>query len=106
MSSTSVQDSQVSIEQARCTSTLTILVSIYALLSLITGIFRMNIQEISGSSLNGKICFVTISIVAALLVIALWILVRREGRGKKQGMENNSIVLEVGVKVPRICRTC
>lgn len=86
MSSISVQDSQISIEQARRTTTLTVLAFIYIPLSLVTGIFGMNIREINGSPLSVWVCFVTIVIVVALSAIALLILIRREKRKKKHSM--------------------
>jgi len=69
MSSVSVQDSRLSINQAQRGGQITLLALIYVPLSFVTGIFGMNIQQINGSGLNIWVCFVTLVPVVFITVL-------------------------------------
>lgn len=60
MSSISVQDNRLSIDQSQRASRLTTLAFIYVPLSFVTGVFGMNVQQINHTGLNIWVCFVTI----------------------------------------------
>lgn len=93
MSSVSVQDSRLSINQARRGSQITLLALIYVPLSFVTGIFGMNIQQISGSGLNIWVCFVTLVPVIVLTVLIFFAVKyygNRKGAGKMGA--NSSVV--------------
>lgn len=81
MSSISVRDSQLSIEQSQRATRLTQLAFIYVPLSFVTGIFGMNVQEISATGLSIWVCFVTLAIIVMLTVGIFWVL---HSRGKKR----------------------
>jgi Mg2+ and Co2+ transporter CorA len=93
MSSVSVQDSRLSIEQsslsidqARRGSQLTFLAFIYVPLSFVTGTFGMNIQQINGSGLNIWVCFVAlvpVIFVTLLVFLAVKLYGSRKGARKK-----------------------
>jgi len=74
MSSISVQDTRLSMDQAQRGSRLTILAFIYVPLSFVTGVFGMNIQQINGSGLNNWVCFVALAAVVFLTVPIFWIM--------------------------------
>jgi hypothetical protein len=74
MSSISVQDTRLSMDQAQRGSRLTILAFIYVPLSFVTGVFGMNIQQINGSGLNIWVCFVALVAVVFLTVPIFWIM--------------------------------
>lgn len=69
MSSLSVQDSQISIEQARRGTIVTWLAFIYVPLSFVTGIFGMNIKEINGSPISFWVCFAALGVVIAVTAV-------------------------------------
>ena len=86
MSSVSVQDSRLSIDQAERGSQLTFLALIYVPLSFVTGIFGMNIQQINGSGLNIWVCFVAlvpVIFVTVLVFLAVKLYGSRKGARKK-----------------------
>ncbi|KAH6723346.1 cora-like Mg2+ transporter protein-domain-containing protein [Leptodontidium sp. MPI-SDFR-AT-0119] len=88
MSSVSVQDSRLSINQSRRGSQLTLLALIYVPLSFVTGIFGMNIQQVNGSGLNLWVCFVTL-VPVILVTILVFLAVKIYGDRKEAG-ENSS----------------
>jgi hypothetical protein len=86
MSSVSVQDSRLSIDQAERGSQLTFLALIYVPLSFVTGIFGMNIQQINGSGLNIWVCFVAlvpVIFVTVLVFLAVKLYGSRKGARKR-----------------------
>lgn len=85
MSSISVRDSQLSIEQSQRAIRLTLLAFIYVPLSFVTGIFGMNIQEISGTGLSIWVCFVALAAILMLTVGIFWLLHERGKKRKDRG---------------------
>lgn len=85
MSSISVRDSQLSIEQSQRATRLTQLAFIYVPLSFVTGIFGMNVQEISATGLSIWVCFVTLAIIVALTVSIFCVLHSRGNKRKEPG---------------------
>ncbi|KAH7354869.1 hypothetical protein BKA65DRAFT_581473 [Rhexocercosporidium sp. MPI-PUGE-AT-0058] len=86
MSSVSVQDSRMSINQSRRGSQLTLLALIYVPLSFITGIFGMNVQQINSSGLNIWVCFVTlvpVIVITFLVFLAVKLYSDRKAEMKK-----------------------
>jgi hypothetical protein len=84
MSSISVRDTQLSIEQSRRATRLTQLAFIYVPLSFVTGIFGMNVKEINATGLSIWVCFVTLAIIVLLTAGIFWFL---HARGKKRKEE-------------------
>lgn len=84
MSSVSVQDSHLSIDQAKRGSQLTFLAFIYVPLSFVTGIFGMNIQQINGSGLNIWVCFVAL-VPIFILTVMVFFVVRFYGSQRDAG---------------------
>ncbi|KAK3658758.1 hypothetical protein LTR56_001629 [Elasticomyces elasticus] len=80
MSSLSVRDSQMSIEQARRATLITYLAFIYVPLSFVTGVFGMNIKEINGSNLSVWVCFVALAIVAIITAAGTGVLLYQSTR--------------------------
>ncbi|KAK4890516.1 hypothetical protein LTR27_010797 [Elasticomyces elasticus] len=80
MSSLSVRDSQMSIEQARRATLITYLAFIYVPLSFVTGVFGMNIKEINGSYLSVWVCFVTLAVVAIITATGTGVLLYQSTR--------------------------
>lgn len=89
MSSISVRDSQLSIEQSQRATRLTQLAFIYVPLSFVTGIFGMNVQEISATGLSIWVCFVTLAII---VILGSSIPQKQEegARGMDSGIRSNS----------------
>ena len=81
MSSVSVQDSRLSINQAQRGGQITLLALIYVPLSFVTGIFGMNIQQINGSGLNIWVCFVTL-VPVVLITVLVFLAVKLHGDRK------------------------
>ncbi|KAL9620111.1 MAG: hypothetical protein Q9160_005317 [Pyrenula sp. 1 TL-2023] len=69
MSSIAVRDSRSSMEQARRSAWLTQLASLYLPLSVLTGIFGMNLKEINGSSVPFWWSIVVLGILALCTVL-------------------------------------
>lgn len=88
MSSVSVQDSRLSINQSRRGSQLTLLALIYVPLSFVTGTFGMNIQQINDSGPNLWDYFVTL-VRVILVTILVFLAVKISGDRKGAG-ENTS----------------
>ena len=85
MSCISVQDSQLSIEQSQRATRLTLLAFVYVSLSFLTGIFGMNVREISGTGLSIWVCFVTLIVIIILTAALIWLFYTREKRKKGRG---------------------
>ncbi|KAL2070688.1 hypothetical protein VTL71DRAFT_13714 [Oculimacula yallundae] len=81
MSSASVQDSQMSINQSRRSTQLTLLALIYVPLSFVTGIFGMNVQQINSSGLDIWVCFATLAPLI-LLTVMVFLAVKWYGNRK------------------------
>lgn len=79
MSSISVLDSETSIQQARSGQKLTQLASIFIPLSLVTGIFGMNIKEINESPLSIWVVVVTF-VITALCTMGIFRFLDQRGR--------------------------
>jgi Mg2+ and Co2+ transporter CorA len=90
MSSISVQDSQISIEQSQRATRLTQLAFIYVPLSFVTGIFGMNVQQINGTGLSIWVCFVALAIIVVLTGTIFWALHLRGNKRKES--KDRSIV--------------
>ena len=68
MSSISVLDSEISIQQAHSGQKLTQLAIIYVPLSFVTSVFGMNIKEINGSPTSAWVCVVALAIAVTSTV--------------------------------------
>ena len=84
MSSISLRDTQLSIEQSQRATRLTQLAIIYVPLSFVTGLFGMNVQQINATGLPIWVCFVTLAIIIVLSAGIFWFL---HARGKKKKKE-------------------
>lgn len=73
MSSISVLDAQTSIQDAKRSSLLTQLATIYVPLSFVTGVFGMNVKEINDSPRSIWIFVVTLLVVGGFTVGSLWL---------------------------------
>ncbi|KAK6857276.1 hypothetical protein PG995_007463 [Apiospora arundinis] len=91
MSSISVLDSETSIRQARSGQKLTQLASIFIPLSLVTGIFGMNIKEINDSPLSIWVVVVTVVITVLCTIGVFRYLDQRE----KQSSKNKSLLSRI-----------
>ncbi|KAK8876857.1 NAD(P)-binding protein, partial [Apiospora arundinis] len=91
MSSISVLDSETSIRQARSGQKLTQLASIFIPLSLVTGIFGMNIKEINDSPLSIWVVVVTVVITVLCTIGVFRYLDQRE----KQSSKNKSLLSKI-----------
>jgi len=69
MSFLSVQDSQISIQQSRRGTLITVLAFVYVPLSFVTGIFGMNVKQINGSPLDLWVCFAALAVVVVGTVV-------------------------------------
>ena len=85
MSSISVRDNQLSIEQSQRAARLTQLAFIYAPLSFVAGIFGMNVREINATGLSIWVFFVTLAIVVVLTVGIFGFFRFRGNKRKKEG---------------------
>ena len=83
MSSISVRDSQLNIEQSQSAARLTQLAFIYAPLSFVTGIFGMNVRQINSTGLSIWVFFVTLAITI-LLTVTIFGLLRIRGKKKRR----------------------
>jgi len=92
MSSMSVQESQLSSEQAKRATRLTQLAFIYIPLSFVTGIFGMNLKELNGSGPSIWVCFAAVAIVVVLTAATFWLLNARAARKSSQNKQNSSVV--------------
>ena len=88
MSSISLRDTQLSIEQSRRATRLTQLAFIYVPLSFVTGLFGMNVQQINATGLPIWVCFVTLAVIIVLTAGILWCL---HARGKKKKEDGERI---------------
>ncbi|KAI2618415.1 hypothetical protein GGR54DRAFT_605390 [Hypoxylon sp. NC1633] len=80
----SMQQTQSGLQQARDAQRLTVLASIYLPLSLVTGIFGMNITEINDSKLPWWVSIVTLATIVACTLAIWWSYIRLERlRGRK-----------------------
>ena len=96
MSSMSVQDSQMAIEQGRRGQMLTLLAFIYVPFSFVTGIFGMNMKQINDSTPEawtiGVALVVTIGITA-LIFLTVWTFSAARGRWKRPMMESDMLTV-------------
>lgn len=93
MSSIAVRDSKASMEQAQRSQWLTQLASLYLPLSVLTGIFGMNLKEINGSSVPFWWSIVVLAILAACTALAYFALStfgkwRRKRKAKRKIYES------------------
>jgi len=95
MSSTSVQEAQLSSKQALVSSQqglratqLTLLASIYVPLSFVTGIFGMNLKELNGSNLSIWVCIVGMIVAAFVTAVLFWALDEYAQRRKKLAQDS------------------
>lgn len=87
MSSMSVQDSQVSIEQGRRGQRLTLLAFVYVPFSFVTGLFGMNVKQINGATPEAWTVLVALVVTlwaTATFFSIVWYIEWR--RKKRQGM--------------------
>lgn len=92
MSSISVHDSQLSIEQARRCAWLTQLALIYVPLSFVTGIFGMNLKEINNSSLSAWVCIVATAVVVYSTFVVLAV-IKLYGRRKQVPKQKLTMIM-------------
>ena len=100
MSSISVQDARMSVEQGQLSNRqslratqLTILASIYVPLSFVTGVFGMNLKQLNESGLSIWVFFVAIviaAIVTGVIFLGLQVYSKREGRRSDARKANNA----------------
>lgn len=93
MSSISVQDAKLGIEQSQLSNQqslratqLTILASIYVPLSFVTGVFGMNLRELNGSGLSIWVFFVGV-IIAAIVTALIFLVLQMHAKNAKEKME-------------------
>lgn len=72
-STINIKDARLSIEQAARTAMLTQLAAIYLPLTLVTGIFGMNIREITRDDPSWWVCVVALVCVALLTSALMWL---------------------------------
>lgn len=71
-STINIRDARLSIEQAARATRLTQLASVYLPLTLVTGIFGMNVREIAREGPSWWACVVTLAFVVLLTSVLLW----------------------------------
>ena len=71
-STINIRDAKLSIEQSKRTTTLTQLAAVYLPLTLVTGIFGMNVREITRDDPSWWTCVVTLACVVVLTTSLLW----------------------------------
>ena len=100
MSSISVQDARMGVEQSQISNRqslratqLTILASIYVPLSFVTGVFGMNLKQLNGSGLSIWVFFVAMAIAAivtGIIFLGLQVHSKREENRSEARKVNNA----------------
>ena len=76
ISSTSVVEAELAVEQGIRSQRLAILAFLYVPLSFVTGIYGMNVKEINGGTLSIWVAVVTLAVTLALTTIAYLLYIR------------------------------